>query len=143
MMIMCIHTWWVRTRSSTGSPVSASRTVTVSVVGSPGRTSAGTSRLTSRPASCGLTGGTSVSSITLISGRIGMPIPSDQASTPFMPRSAWSVRLSQVKPAPSASASVGDAGEVGRLADAGAQRRVQDLVRRWPAAGSGAAAARW
>ena len=46
----------------------------------------------------------SASSMTLIAGRIGMPMPSDQASTPFMPRSAWSVRLSQVNPAPSARA---------------------------------------
>jgi hypothetical protein len=61
--------------------------------------------LTASPASRAVTGGTSVSSITLISGRIGMPMPSDHASTPFMPRSAWSVRLSQVKPAPSARAS--------------------------------------
>ena len=50
------------------------------------------------------TGGTSVSSMMLISGRIGIPMPSDHASAPFMPRSAWSVRLSQVNPAPSASA---------------------------------------
>ena len=47
---------------------------------------------------------TSVSSMTLIAGRIGMPMPSDQASTPFMPRSAWSVRLTQVNPAPRARA---------------------------------------
>ena len=75
------------------------------MAGSPGRTSAGTSYATVSPASCALIGGTSVSSITLISGRIGMPMPSWKVSTPFMPRSAWSVRLSQVNPTPIAIAS--------------------------------------
>ena len=70
----------------------------------------------------------SVSSMTLIAGRIGMPMPSDQESTPFMPRSAWSVRLTQVNPTPSASGDDGDRDQVGRVRDPGAQRPVGDVV---------------
>jgi hypothetical protein len=42
----------------------------------------------------------------LIAGRIGIPVPCTQASWPFMPRSAKSIRLTAVSPAPSASATV-------------------------------------
>ena len=38
----CIHAWWLRVRSVTGSPVSASTTVAVTVVGTPGRVLSGT-----------------------------------------------------------------------------------------------------
>ena len=103
-MIMCIHTWWVRTRSSTSSPVSASRTETVSVVGSPGATSDGTSQL---DVESGVVGADRRDLGLLHDahrGRIGMPMPSDQARTPFMPRSAWSVRLAQVNAVPIARA---------------------------------------
>ena len=109
VMIMCIHTWWVRTRSPTRSPVSASRTSTVSWVGWPGSMAAGAMRFTVRPASVGVTGAMSASSMTLIAGRIGMPMPSDQDRTPFMPRSAWSVRLAQVNTDPSARATTATA----------------------------------
>ena len=47
--------------------------------------------------------------MTLIAGRIGMPMPSDQDSTPFMPRSAWSVRLAQVNTDPNARATTATA----------------------------------
>ena len=42
--------------------------------------------------------------MTLIDGRIGMPVPWIQASWPFMPRSAALVRLSTVRPPPMSSA---------------------------------------
>ena len=94
----------------------------------------GTSRVTSRPASGGVTGATSVSSMTLIAGRIGMPMPSDQARTPFMPRSAVSVRLAQVNTGPEREGDDGDGDQVGGVGDPGAQRRVEDARRRWRAA---------
>ena len=49
-----------------------------------------------------------------------------------MPRSAWSVRLAQVNAGAEGQGDDGDGGQVGAVADAGAQRRVQDLVRRSP-----------
>ena len=61
-------------------------------------------RVTSRPASWAEIGGVSVVSMTDMAGRIGMPMPSVQASRPFMPWLAVSVRLAQVKVAPRASA---------------------------------------
>ena len=139
----CIQASWLRVRSSTGLPVAVSTTVATSRVGWPGRTSAGRSRRTSSPASAASVAGTSAVIITLIAGRIGMPVPCAQASWPFMPCSAKSIRDTAVSPAPSDEGDDGDAGQVGVLADPGAQRRVQDLARRWPGGGSGAAAARW
>jgi hypothetical protein len=73
-------------------------------VGSPGRTSTGTSSRTSTPASTELVGSTSAVIIVLIAGRIGMPVDWVQASTPFIPRWAESVRLRAVRPAPTARA---------------------------------------
>jgi hypothetical protein len=48
----------------------------------------------------------SVVIMVLICGLIGMPADWVQASTPFMPRRAVSVRLSPVRPAPRASARI-------------------------------------
>jgi hypothetical protein len=42
----------------------------------------------------------------LMTGRMGMPVDWVQASTPFMPRAAVSVRLSPVRPAPMARARI-------------------------------------
>ena len=42
--------------------------------------------------------------MTLIAGRIGIPVPWVQASTPFMPRSAKSIRLTAVSVPPISSA---------------------------------------
>ncbi len=48
-------------------------------------------------------------SITLIDGRIGMPMPWVQARSPFMPWLAASLRLATVKAEPSARATVATA----------------------------------
>ena len=48
--------------------------------------------------------GTSAVIISLIAGRIGMPVPCAHASWPFMPRSAKSIRLTAVSPPPRARA---------------------------------------
>jgi hypothetical protein len=100
----CIHASWLRVRSSTGAPEAESTTVATSRVLSPGRTCAGSSSRTSTPASAASVGGTSAVIISLMAGRIGMPVPCIQASVPFIPRSAASIRLTAVRPAPSASA---------------------------------------
>ena len=83
-----------------------------------------------RPASAASVGGTSAVIITLIAGRIGMPVPCAQASWPFMPRSAKSIRRDGGQAGAQREGDDGDAGQVGVLADPGAQRRVQDLRRR-------------
>ena len=78
--------------------------VAVTRVGTPGRVLSGTSSWTSRPASSPLAGSTSAVIMTLIAGRIGMPVVCNQASAPFIPRSAKSIRLTAVSPAPMTSA---------------------------------------
>ena len=100
----CDHTWWVRTRSVTGFPCE-SRIVIRRTVRTPGREVAAGVRVTRSPASCAEIGGVSVVSITDMAGRIGMPMPSVQASSPFMPWLAVSVRLAQVNTVPRVRAS--------------------------------------
>ena len=76
----CIHTSCVRVRSVSGAPVSSSRKVMTRRVGSPGRTSSGSSYVAATPASAASTGGTSVVIIVLIDGRIVMPVPCSHSS---------------------------------------------------------------
>ena len=94
----------------TGSPVSASTTVAVTVVGTPARVASGTCSCTSSPASAASVGGTSAVIMVLIAGRIGMPVVWIQASVPFMPRSAKSIRLTAVRAPPMARATTATPG---------------------------------
>ena len=109
MAMRCIHASWLRFRSVTGSPVSASTTVAVTVVGTPGRVVSGTCSWTSSPASAASVGGTSAVIIVDIAGRIGIPVVCIHASVPFMPRSAKSIRLTAVSVPPMASATTATA----------------------------------
>jgi hypothetical protein len=63
-----------------------------------------------------------------------MPVVCIQASVPFIPRSAKSIRLTAVRAVPIATGDDGDAGQVGVLPEPLPHRRVLDLVhRRGPA----------
>ena len=101
------------------------------------------SRRTSTPASAASAGGISAVIITLIAGRIGMPVPCGPGQRAVHAALGGVGAAGRGQPGAEREGDDGDADEVGVLADPGAQRRVQDLVGRRRAGGSGAAAARW